>query len=522
MSDHIFEMENISKEFPGVRALDSVNFRVKRGEIHALVGENGAGKSTLMKILSGLYPYGSYTGKLIIKGTERRFNTIKDSEHAGVVVIYQELALVKQLSITENIFLGSEIARNGVINWDLALVEARKWLKEVGLDTDPLEKVVNIGVGKQQLVEIAKALAKNAEILILDEPTAALNEEDSRHLLNILRQLKEKGVTCIYISHKLEEVLSIADSVTVLRDGQTVKSQSMDEDGGMTEAKMISLMVGRTIEQRYPRKVHQAGEVVMEVKNWTVWHPELVEKEMIKDVSFQIRKGEILGIAGLMGAGRTELFMSLFGAYGSKHKGEVSINGRRVDIREPRHAIQNGLSYLSEDRKGNGLVLGMDILSNITLASLDIGSGQSGVADEPGRHLSKAGVINILQEVVVTNRYVERLSIKTPSIEQQVKNLSGGNQQKVVLAKWLLTQPSILILDEPTRGIDVGAKFEIYSIMNELVENGVAIVMISSELPEVLGMSDRILVLHEGRLTGDLPWQEATQEKCMYYATGGK
>ena len=522
MSDHIFEMENISKDFPGVRALDSVNFRVKKGEIHALVGENGAGKSTLMKVLSGLYPYGSYSGRIIINGTERHFHTIKDSERAGVVVIYQELALVKQLSITENIFLGSEIARNGVINWDLALVEARKWLQEVGLTVDPMEKVVNIGVGKQQLVEIAKALAKNAEILILDEPTAALNEEDSRHLLNILRQLKAKGVTCIYISHKLEEVMSIADSVTVLRDGQTVRSQTMAEAGGMTEAKMISLMVGRTLEQRYPRQPHQAGEVVMEVRNWTVWHPELVEKEVIKDVSFQIRKGEILGIAGLMGAGRTELFMSLFGAYGSRSQGEVTIHGRKVDIREPRHAIQNGLSYLSEDRKGNGLVLGMDILSNITLASLRKLTSPGGGTAETGPQLTRAGVINILQEVVVTNRYVQRLAIKTPSIEQKVNNLSGGNQQKVVLAKWLLTQPAILILDEPTRGIDVGAKFEIYNIMNELVEHGVAIVMISSELPEVLGMSDRILVLHEGRLTGDLPWQEATQEKCMYYATGGK
>jgi ABC-type sugar transport system ATPase subunit len=385
-----------------------------------------------------------------------------------------------------------------------------------------MEKVVNIGVGKQQLVEIAKALAKNAEILILDEPTAALNEEDSKHLLNILRKLKAKGVTCIYISHKLEEVMSIADSVTVLRDGQAVKSQGMAEDGGMTESKMISLMVGRTIEQRFPRKPHQAGEVVMEVKNWTVWHPELVEKKVIKDVSFQIRKGEILGIAGLMGAGRTELFMSLFGAYGSKSEGQILIHDRQVDIKEPRHAIQRGLSYLSEDRKGNGLVLGMDVLSNITLASLGIVSSKPGATDSLDRDLSKAGIINILQEVVVANHYVKRLSIKTPSIEQQVKNLSGGNQQKVVLAKWLLTDPHILILDEPTRGIDVGAKFEIYNIMNELIDNGMAIVMISSELPEVLGMSDRVLVLHEGRLTGNLPWQEATQEKCMYYATGGK
>jgi ABC-type sugar transport system ATPase subunit len=519
MSDHIFEMENISKEFPGVRALDSVNFRVKKGEIHALVGENGAGKSTLMKILSGLHPAGSYEGKIIIKGSERHFHTIKDSEHAGVVVIYQELALVRQLSICENIFLGAEKARGGIINWDMALVEAKKWLDEVGLTTDPMELVANIGVGKQQLVEIAKALAKNAEILILDEPTAALNEEDSKHLLNILRKLKSKGVTCIYISHKLEEVLSIADSVTVLRDGRTIKSQEMQEDGGMTEAKMIGLMVGRTLEQRYPRKPHRPGDVVMDVRNWNVWHPEQTEKKVIKDLSFQVRKGEILGIAGLMGAGRTELFMSLFGAYGSKREGEVLIHGRHVQIGEPRHAIQHGLSYLSEDRKGNGLVLGMDILSNITMASLQKVSSQHGTLERMDRQLTKAGIINILQEVVVSNQYVKQLSIKTPSIEQKVKNLSGGNQQKVVIGKWLTADTEILIFDEPTRGIDVGAKSEIYHLLNDLARQGKSIIMISSELPEVLRMSHRILVMCEGRITGELDHSEATQEKIMSFAT---
>jgi len=522
MSEHIFEMENISKEFPGVKALDGVTFRVNKGEIHALVGENGAGKSTLMKVLSGVYPHGTYTGQIRVRGEEVQFKQIKDSEAAGIVVIYQELALVRQLNICENMFLGNEVQNGGIINWYEAFNKTKVFLKEVGLDVNPETKVINLGIGQQQLVEIAKALSKNAEILILDEPTAALNEEDSRNLLNILRGLKAKGVTCIYISHKLEEVMSIADSVTVLRDGHSIHSQDIHADGGMTEEKMINLMVGRKLTSRFPRKDHQAGAVVMEVKNWTVFHPELAGKKIIDDVSFKIRRGEILGIAGLMGAGRTELFLSLFGkSYGLDITGEIFMNGDKVEFSSPGDAIAAGFTYLSEDRKGKGLVLGMDIQSNITLASLR--KLRKGANQEEGvdKEVSRGGVINSLKEVKVANHYVKQLSIKTPSVEQKVQNLSGGNQQKVVIGKWLMADPLVLILDEPTRGIDVGAKFEIYNLMNELVERGVAIVMISSELPEVLGMSDRVLVIHQGRLTGELPWQEATQEKAMYFATGG-
>ena len=521
MSEHIFEMDDISKEFPGVKALDGVTFRVQKGEIHALVGENGAGKSTLMKVLSGVYPHGTYTGQIRVKGQEVQFKQIKDSEAAGIVVIYQELALVKQLSITENMFLGNEVQTGGVINWHEAHNRTKTYLKEVGLDVDPETKIVNLGIGQQQLVEIAKALSKNAEILILDEPTAALNEEDSRNLLNILRELKKKGVTCIYISHKLEEVMSISDSVTVLRDGHSIHSQDIHADGGMTEEKMINLMVGRKLTSRYPRKERVAGAVVMEVKNWTVHHPELTSKKVIDNVSFQVRRGEILGIAGLMGAGRTELFLSLFGrSYGSNISGEILMDGETQDFKTAKDAIHAGFTYLSEDRKGKGLVLGMDILSNVTLASLEKVASHGG-SESFDRQVAAGGVINSLKEVKVTNHYVKQLSIKTPSIEQKVQNLSGGNQQKVVIGKWLMADPRVLVLDEPTRGIDVGAKFEIYNLMNELVDNGVAIIMISSELPEVLGMSDRILVIHQGRLTGELPWQEATQEKAMFYATGG-
>ena len=522
MNEHIFEMEDISKEFPGVKALDGVTFRVKKGEIHALVGENGAGKSTLMKVLSGVHPYGSYTGQIKVRGEEVQFRHIRDSEAAGIVVIYQELALVKQLNICENMFLGNEVQKAGIINWHEAFNRTKTYLKEVGLDINPETQVVQLGIGQQQLVEIAKALSKNAEILILDEPTAALNEEDSKNLLNILRELKNKGVTCIYISHKLEEVMSIADSVTVLRDGHSIHSQDIHADGGMTEEKMINLMVGRKLTSRYPRKEHRAGAVVMEVRNWTVYHPELPGKKVIDNVSFQVRRGEILGIAGLMGAGRTELFLSLFGkSYGIETTGEIWMDGVKQDFKSPRDAIHAGFTYLSEDRKGKGLVLGMDILSNTTLASLQKTSRQKASAEGLDKNVTRGGVINSLKEVKVANYYVKQLSIKTPSIEQKVQNLSGGNQQKVVIGKWLMADPNVLVLDEPTRGIDVGAKFEIYNLMNELVDNGVAIIMISSELPEVLGMSDRVLVIHQGRLTGELPWQEATQEKAMYFATGG-
>jgi ABC-type sugar transport system ATPase subunit len=510
MSEHILEMQNITKEFPGVRALDSVNLKVRRGEIHALVGENGAGKSTLMKVLSGVYPAGTYEGKILVNGEEKHFSTIKDSEECGIAVIYQELALVPLMDVAENIYLGSEKAgKIGIINWAESYAESARLLKEVKLDVNPHTKLINLGVGKQQLIEIAKALAKETSLLILDEPTAALNEAESENLLNILRELKAKGVTCIYISHKLEEVLSIADSITVLRDGNSIAShnQTEEEGGGWTQDRIISLMVGRTLTQRFPKVKHNPGEVIMEIKDWNVEHPEIPGKKLIDNANFQIRKGEILGLAGLMGAGRTELCMSLFGAFKSKSWGTVHMEGNQVVIKEPADAIKLGFSYVTEDRKAMGLVLGMDILENTTLASL--------------LKVSRRSVLNKLEEIKQTKHYVKQLNIKTPTVQQKARNLSGGNQQKVILGKWLMTEPKVLILDEPTRGIDVGAKFEIYNIMNDLVEQGVAIVMISSELPEVLGMSDRILVMHEGRLTGELSAEEATQEKVMYYATRG-
>ncbi len=497
-------MRNITKEFPGVKALDKVSFKVKKGEIHALVGENGAGKSTLMKVLSGVYPFGSYSGDILINGKELNFNSIKDSEHAGIAIIYQELTLVKHMNICENIFLGNQFSSHGIINWEKSFVEAEKVLKEVRLNADLHTKVINLGIGQQQLVEIAKAVAKKTELLILDEPTSALTENETANLLNLLREFREKGVTCIYISHKLSEVFQIADTITVLRDGKTVATHDTRE---LCENKLISLMVGRELTQRFPRVEHTPGEVVLEVKNWTVYDPELPDRKVIHDVSFTARKGEILGISGLMGAGRTELFMSVFGCYGSNQSGDVCISGREIKARTPKDVIKEGISYLSEDRKGNGLVLIQDIKKNISMASLS--------------RISKMSVINDNEEVKAIEKYVMDLHIKTPSIEQTTSNLSGGNQQKVVLAKWLMTQPKVLILDEPTRGIDVGAKFEIYNIMNRLVDEGVCIIMISSELPEILGMSDRILVMHEGKVNGELKWKDATQEKILAFATGG-
>ncbi|QUH29336.1 xylose ABC transporter ATP-binding protein [Vallitalea guaymasensis] len=505
MNDYILQMEDITKVFPGVKALDNVNFKVKRGEIHALVGENGAGKSTLMKVLSGVHPYGSYTGRIMIDGKEQRYNGIKESEHGGVAIIYQELALVKEMNIAENIYLGNEIKKNGMIDWNKTISNTSKLLKEVGLDDNPLTKIIKLGIGKQQLIEIAKAISKNVNILILDEPTAALNETESENLLNIIRELKSKGVTCIYISHKLNEVKEIADNITVLRDGQTISTTVNDDS--MTEDKIISLMVGRELTQRFPRKEHKPSEPMLEVENLTVYNPEMPDKKIIDNISFTAKKGEILGIAGLMGAGRTELAMSLFGSYGVGKTGTVKIQGKKETINSPRTAIRKGLCYLSEDRKVNGLVLGMDIKENTTLANL--------------HKISRHGVINQNEEIKITNEYVKALKTKTPSIEQKVSNLSGGNQQKVVLAKWLMADPKILILDEPTRGIDVGAKYEIYNIMNDLVDKGVSIIMISSELPEILGMSDRILIMHEGKLTGELDYKDASQEIVMQYATGG-
>ncbi|MCM1989836.1 xylose ABC transporter ATP-binding protein [Oceanirhabdus seepicola] len=502
---YILEMQNIVKEFPGVKALDNVNFKVKAGEIHALVGENGAGKSTLMKVLSGVHPKGSYEGKIIIEGKEQSYSDIKESEEAGVGIIYQELALVKEMNICENIFLGNEFQKMGIINWNKAMSKTQELLKRVGLDDKPNAKIMNLGIGKQQLVEIAKALSKNIKILILDEPTAALNEDDSENLLEIIRELKKQGISCIYISHKLKEVKAIADTITILRDGKTIETFENEENTSMD--RVITGMVGREMGQLFPREEHTPGDVVLDVKDWNVYNPELPDKKAIDNISFKARKGEILGIAGLMGAGRTELMMSLIGAYGINKSGEICIEGQKLSIKGPKAAIENGLCYLSEDRKKTGLVLDMDIKQNTTLASLD--------------KISSIFGINENEEIRVSNDYVKALKTKTPSIEQKVKNLSGGNQQKVVIAKWLMAEPKVLVLDEPTRGIDVGAKYEIYNIMNQLVAKGVSIIMISSELPEILGMSDRILVMHEGKFTAELDYKEADQEKVMYYATGG-
>ncbi|WP_127534682.1 xylose ABC transporter ATP-binding protein [Paenibacillus kobensis] len=499
------EMRNITKRFPGVTALDDVTFTVKKGEVHALCGENGAGKSTLMKVLSGLHPHGSYEGQILIDGEEKQFRQISDAENAGVAIIYQELALVKDLSIGENLFLGKEPAKWGVINWEYVFRESERWLREVGLtDVNPEHLTGTLGIGKQQQVEIAKALSKNANLLILDEPTAALTEQEVEILLGILQEFKRRGVTCIYISHKLNEVFAIADTVTVLRDGQTIGTYPIAD---VTEDKVISLMVGRELKERFPRMPANPGDVVMKVSDYSVMNPDRPGRKVIDNISFEVRKGEIFGIAGLMGAGRTELVMSLFGAYAGKAYGKVEIDGKQVKLSNTRTAIREGLALVSEDRKKYGLVLGMDIKSNVSMASL--------------AGISPGGIINHNMEASSGNQYMRALRIKANNVETITGTLSGGNQQKVVLGKWLMTNPKILILDEPTRGIDVGAKFEIYNLMNELVSQGVAIIMISSEMPELLGMSHRVMVISEGRQTGLFTAEDATQERIMAAATGG-
>ena len=504
MAENILELTGISKEFPGVKALSDVDISIKQGDIHAVVGENGAGKSTLMKILSGVYPIGTYEGTVKFLGEERQFSGIRDSEEAGIAIIYQELALVKGMSIAENVFLGNEIRKkSGVIDWNLTMQKTTSYLNEVGLDINPVTPVIKLGVGQQQLVEIAKALSKNAKLLILDEPTAALTEAEADNLLGIMKKLKERGVTCVFITHKLDEVFRIADVVTVLRDGRSI---STDPIGMISKDIMISRMVGRDMTEYFPHVDHEVGDEIFRLENWTVNDPELVGRKLVDDVSFSLNRGEILGVAGLMGSGRTELAMSVFGCYRGYTSGRMFLEGREVEVKEPRDAIMLGISYLSEDRKKYGLNMLMDIEDNVTIAALD--------------KISRGGIIDANKKNVSANEYIENLNIRTPSSRQMVANLSGGNQQKVVLGKWLMTEPNILILDEPTRGIDVGAKYEIYSIMNKLIEQGVSIIMISSELPEVLGMSDRIIVMHEGRITGILLNQELTQEIVMTYATG--
>lgn len=498
----ILEMRGITKTFPGVKALDNVNITVRAGEIHALVGENGAGKSTLMKVLSGVYPHGSYSGEIVYEGQERRFKGIADSEELGIIIIHQELALVPLLSIAENIFLGNEQAKFGVIDWSVAFSRTKELLKTVGLNESPDTLVTNIGVGKQQLVEIAKALSKKVKLLILDEPTASLNEKDSDALLNLLLQFKAQGISSILISHKLNEISKVADSITVLRDGTTVETLDCHAEE-ISEDRIIRGMVGRTMADRYPKRDARIGETIFQVENWSAYHPLHSNVQVVKNVSLNIRRGEIVGIAGLMGAGRTEFAMSLFGrSYGQNISGRVLLHGKEIDVSSVGKAVANGIAYATEDRKTFGLVLDEDIRKNISLANLD------GVA--------KNLVIDDIRELAVANDYRAKMRIRSPNVFQQAVNLSGGNQQKVVLSKWLFSDPEILILDEPTRGIDVGAKYEIYSIINGLADAGKGVLMISSEMPELLGMCDRIYVMNEGALIAELGVAEASQEKIMH------
>lgn len=498
---NILEMRGITKTFPGVNALDNVNLAVRAGEIHAVVGENGAGKSTLMKVLSGVYPHGTYSGEIHFGGEARQFRDIADSEKLGIIIIHQELALVPLLSIAENIFLGNEPARNGIINWPTAFARTKELLKKVGLKESPDELIHNLGVGKQQLVEIAKALAKEVKLLILDEPTASLNESDSDALLNLLMEFRRQGISSILISHKLNEITKVADRITVLRDGATVDLMDCHAED-VSEDRIIRSMVGRELKDRYPPRVPKIGEPIFEVKNWVVYDAQHADRQKIRNVDFHVRQGEVVGIAGLMGSGRTELAMSIFGrSYGQKISGEVRMHGRPIDVSTIEKALKHGIAYATEDRKNYGLILMEDIKRNVTLANL--------------KGVSKNGVIDDGKELTVANRYKRELNIRAPSVFQQTVNLSGGNQQKVVLSKWLFAEPEILILDEPTRGIDVGAKYEIYTIINRLAEAGKGIIVVSSEMPELLGISDRIYVMNEGRMVGEMPAKEASQEKIM-------
>ncbi|MFD9898685.1 multiple monosaccharide ABC transporter ATP-binding protein [Mesorhizobium sp. NPDC059025] len=500
MAKTILEMRGITKTFPGVKALQDVNLSVQEGEILAIVGENGAGKSTLMKVLSGVYPYGSYEGEIHFDGQECRFGGIHDSERVGIVIIHQELALVPLLSITENIFLGNEQAKFGVIDWHAARSRAKKLLARVGLSENPDTLITNIGVGKQQLVEIAKALSKEVRLLILDEPTASLSEKDSHALLDLLLEFKRQGMTSILISHKLNEVKKVADRVTVIRDGRTIETMDRDD---VSEDRIITSMVGRTMEDRYPTRTPKIGETIFEVKDWVVHHPLHPERQIIKGINLSVRKGEVVGIAGLMGAGRTEFAMSVFGrSYGTKISGEVLLHGKPADTTTVEKAVAAGLAYATEDRKTYGLNLIDHIKHNVTVANL------------PGVS-SKAGVIDDMRELKVAKDFRKRTNIRSSSVYQVTGNLSGGNQQKVVLSKWLFSNPDVLILDEPTRGIDVGAKYEIYTIINKLADEGKGILVISSEMPELLGICDRIYVLNEGRIVGELAGHEASQEKIM-------
>jgi putative multiple sugar transport system ATP-binding protein len=505
--DLILQMRGITKEFPGVKALTDVTLEVRRGEVHAICGENGAGKSTLMKVLSGVYPHGSYDGQILLDGKEVQFRGIRDSEAAGVVIIHQELALVPHLSVAENIFLGNERASGGVLDWNTTRAEAAKLLERVGLKENPDVTPLDLGVGKQQLVEIAKALSKKVDLLILDEPTAALNDDDSEHLLELLRQFRAQGITSIIISHKLGEIMAIADRVTVIRDGQTIETLDVHGTEPVTEDRIIRGMVGRSLESRFPDHTSTVGAEALRIEDWTVHHPIDVERKVVDGAHLTLRRGEIVGLAGLMGSGRTELAMSVFGrAWGTRISGRLYKDGQEVQLRSVREAIAHGLAYATEDRKRLGLNLIQTIRENVSASAL-------------GKVASWAGVVRPGAEEVVAEKYRKDFRIKAPTVESVVGKLSGGNQQKVVLSKWVNSDPDVLILDEPTRGIDVGAKYEIYGIINALADAGKAVLVISSELPELIGLCDRIYAMSQGRITGEVPRAKATQEELMRYMT---
>jgi len=503
MEQYALEMRNITKTFPGVKALDNVNLQVKPQQIHALVGENGAGKSTLMNVLSGVYPHGSYEGDIVIDGQVCAFKNIKESEAKGIAIIHQELALIPQLSIAENVFLGNEQTDFGpVISWDKTRIKTMEMMKKVGLHESIDTRINDLGMGKQQLVEIIKALAKDVKLLILDEPTAALNDDDSKHLLELLFELKQQGITSIIISHKLNEVTKVADAITILRDGKTIETliKGVDE---ITEARIIKGMVGRELVDRFPKRSHAIGEICFEVKNWSAYDSKDESKLVLKNISINTRRGEVVGIAGLMGAGRTEFAMSVFGkSFGKRIEGTIIKDGKEIHIKNVKDAIRHGIAYTTEDRKSAGLILIDNIKRNISLTAF--------------HKISKGIVIDENKEIKAAEDFREKLRIKSPSILQRTGNLSGGNQQKVVFSKWIFSDPDVLILDEPTRGIDVGAKYEIYSVINDLTAAGKTIIMISSELPEILGMCDRVYVMNEGRIVGELNVEEASQENIMH------
>lgn len=500
MSNYILDMKNITKVFPGVKALDQVNLSVIEGEIHALVGENGAGKSTLMNILSGIFPYGEYEGEIFMFGEERRFHDVKASESAGISIIHQELSLMPNLSVAENVFLGNEIKNGFIVNWNLTYQRAEELLKRVGYKRSIHLLVKDISVGDQQLVEIAKALSKNVRLLILDEPTSALNDNDADHLLEILKNLKKEGMTSIIISHKLDEVRKIADRITIIRDGNVIETLNKDDD--ISQERIIRGMVGRDIPDIFPKRKSTPSEIMFETRAWNAFDPLDPNKQILFDVEIKVKKGEIVGLAGLMGSGRTEFALSVFGkSYGSKISGTAYKEGKPVDVSTVSSCINNGIAYTTEDRKGAGLVLSENIRDNVVLVDL--------------WNLAENGIRNIQLEQKAALSQIEKLDVKCSGLDQQAINLSGGNQQKVVLAKWILSEPELLILDEPTRGIDVGAKREIFTIMNKLVAQGKSVLFISSELPELLGMCDRIYVMNEGKIVGELEKSAFSQESVM-------